>query len=183
MAGAVEEGPAAVSGVDGRVGLDDPVDGPPGVTRLNLAAQTADDPGGQGVVQTERVADGVHALPHQQVGARPDGKRAKGRDAARGFHGAVLPGKLFGVVNLKDGDVLVRVEPDYFGGIDILFLRRDPQLARSVDDVKVGDHVPAVVPDDAGPSPGGSLDGVEGEHVPSLLQVGDVHDGGRVGVE
>ena len=59
-----------VPGVDGRVRLDDPVDGPSRVPGLDLAPQPADHAGGQRVVKPERVPDGVHALADHQVGGR-----------------------------------------------------------------------------------------------------------------
>ena len=65
-AGAVQQRAAGIAGVDRGVGLDDVLDRHLG-DRLDLPAQGADDAGGQGLVEAERVADGVDVLADLQV--------------------------------------------------------------------------------------------------------------------
>src|SRR5690606_14977566 len=72
-AGAVEERPAAVARIDGRVGLDDALDGPLG-DALDLAPQAADDAGGESLIQAKGIADGVDLLTDEKVTGGTDGE-------------------------------------------------------------------------------------------------------------
>ena len=89
-------GPPELPGLIGGVGLDHVVDRPLR-RRLDLAAQGADDAGGQRLVQAERVADGEGLLADLQVVRRADGDRHQLRRRR---------------VDVQHGDVLVGVEAD-----------------------------------------------------------------------
>jgi hypothetical protein len=70
---AVDQGPARVAGIEGRVGLDDALDQPAG-GRAQGAAQGADDAGGDRGLEAQRIADRHHQLAHLE-----DGRGAESR--------------------------------------------------------------------------------------------------------
>ena len=69
-------GPPEFPGVDGGVGLDHIADGNPG-HGIDFATEGGDDPGGEGLVETEGVADGEYALADQKIPGFADPQRSE----------------------------------------------------------------------------------------------------------
>jgi len=132
----IDEGTAAVAGIDAGVGLDQVL------VRLRLghfhvAPQSADDARGHRVLVAERVADGNDRFAEHQVGRGPhrhDDQRGGGVD---------LDHRQVARVVLGDDDGIIR------GAV----LEGDPQRIDAVDDVVIRDDVAPLVDDDAGPHP------------------------------
>ncbi len=70
----IQEGSSGIARVDGRVGLDASPDGP-AADALDVAAEGGDDSGGEGVVESEGVADGEDGLAHLECGGGAYGER------------------------------------------------------------------------------------------------------------
>ncbi len=131
----VQQRPARVAGIDGRVGLDDVgnrVIAAYGSTALQGAPQGAHDAHGHGAPQFPRVANGNHALPHAQA-ARV--AKLQGKEAFR-VH-----------VHLEHGQVAVLVAGDEYGRRHPAVGKGDAHLLGVHDDVVVGDNVPLFVND------------------------------------
>jgi hypothetical protein len=138
-----------IAGIDRRVGLNYALDDAAG-GRRQAPAEGADDARGQRPRQSERVADGEHALADPEVGRAPDGDRFQQRAGlAEPDHGEIVIGR-----GADDGGVdrLAVVEPD-----------RDP--ARTLDHVMVGHHMARPVPDEARPRAAPPAAAVAGEYV------------------
>ena len=127
-------GPPRVARVDGRVGLDHVADGD-AADALHLAAERADDAGGQRVIEAEGVADGDRLLPdlERDVTADADGLRAGSR----------------GTSTLRTAMSLRGSTPTTFASNVCWSWKVTVSDRASVDDVEVGDDVPVVVPDEA----------------------------------
>ena len=93
----------------------------------------ADDPAGQGLIQAERIADGVAELADLQVvrGADDDGTQL-----------------VLGGVDLQHGDVFFGHAADEPGLVGGLVGERHLGGVGIADDVEVGDDVAVVVPDE-----------------------------------
>ena len=131
--GRVEQRAARVARVDRGVGLDHAADLAL-VDRADLAVERADDAGGQRLVEPEGIADRVDLLADLQVAAEADrqGLELVARRA-----------------DAQHGEVAVGKRAHQFGLPLRLVGERDARAARSLDDVEIGDDVPAVVPDEA----------------------------------
>src|SRR5206468_8097163 len=73
QAGAIQQRPAGIPRIDRRIGLDHAANRPPR-DGLDLAAKSADDAGGERLVQAKWIADGEHFLAHLQVFRHADQK-------------------------------------------------------------------------------------------------------------
>ena len=129
----VEQGTAAVAGVDGGVGLDQV--GEHAALAADGAAQGRDHARGDGVVEAEGVADGDDGLAGHEVGGIAQG------------HG----GQVMGALDLQHGQVEVRLRALDHGGELAAVLQMDHDLVATGDDVGVGQHQAALaVHNDAG---------------------------------
>src|SRR5207253_6441208 len=132
--GAIEQGPAGIPRVDGRVRLDHVLD-QVAAHGFDLPAQGADNAPGDRVIEPVGIADGKGALADLQIVRRADQDRVQ---------------LALGGVDVQNGDVLVRKRPHQAGVINRLIRHADLGRAGVADDVKVGDDVPVLVPDEAG---------------------------------
>jgi hypothetical protein len=133
----VDEGAAAVAGVDGGVGLEAVADAQGGITAGLDAAFGTEDAAADGAAEVEGVAEGQDGFTEEEVvlGGELDGSEfdsGRGDDFQQG-------GVLVGVDGDEPGLVLVSVAGEL-----------DPDLAGALDDVVVGEEVAVVGDDDAG---------------------------------
>src|SRR5437867_757025 len=93
QAGAIQQRSTGIAGIDRRVGLDHAANGPLRYG-LDLAAQGADDAGGQRLVQAERIADGEYFLAYLEVFRHADQKGVEAALRCIDFeHGKVVVGR------------------------------------------------------------------------------------------
>src|SRR5262249_31191399 len=166
----VQERPARVARVDGRVGLDQVLEhGAP--RHGDLPAQGADDAVRDGVPPAVRVADGDHVLADHQIAAGPQRQG----------------GQLLAGLDHQDRQV---VGGDVLPGLDVqggAVVQGDGDLPGAGDDVVAGDDVAALVHDDAGAARLAAvavlavLDGLDGHDARFGLLHG-LDDGGTAGV-
>ena len=108
-------GPPELPGINGGIGLDNIVDGAAG-NGGDLPAKRTDNPGGQGLVKSEGIADGKDLLPNQQIlgfteddGAQLIGRGADLQDRQIPVRGRAdqhrLPGGAIGQGNLQAAGV------------------------------------------------------------------------------
>src|SRR5690606_27615413 len=148
------QGAARVAGIDRGVGLDEVFIA---FDVQSAAAQRADDAGGNGLAEPERIADGDYAVADAQT-----------RRVAQPQGGQV------GRIDPEQSDVGRLVAADQLSGEAAAILQRDRDLARAVDDMVVGENVTLVrVDDDAGP----------GAHAgPLLRHLRQVEEASEVGI-
>ncbi len=162
--GGVEQGPPGVARVDGRVGLDHVADGD-APCPLDLPPDRADDAGRERVIEAEGVTDRDRLLPDLDV--------------------RLLRGDLDGDeqllrgVDLEHGDVLARLDADHRGRERLRALEVHRERLGAVDDVKVRDDVPLVVPHEARAAARGDLDLRAAPPVVHHAGLCHEHDGGR----
>ena len=87
LAGGIDQRAAGVAGVERGIGLDDRRDRP-AVAGAQRAAEAADDAGGDGRLEAERVADCEHELADAEVGAASEGRVVEAV-AGKAEHGEV----------------------------------------------------------------------------------------------
>ncbi len=129
----VQQGPATVSRVDGRVRLDEIGKRAPGFLRWHRAAKGGDDAGGDGTGEPERIADGDDGLTDHQVGGRADRRRGE------------VPG-----LDTKHGQVAVGVDADQLRRHLRAVLQVDGDARGAFDDMVVRDDDAVGRPDEAG---------------------------------
>src|SRR5262249_38187637 len=129
LALAVDERATAVTGVDRGIGLDEVVVRP----LTDHATGRADDARGDGLLQTERVADGHNGLADLKL------CRVAERDQRQALR-----------VDLQKGEVGLRVTAEYLRGHLATVGERHLDLGRTVDDMIVGHDVTVGVDDEAG---------------------------------
>src|SRR4029077_6467267 len=156
---AVEQRAPRVAGIDRGVGLDDAADRRPRF-RLDLAAERADHPRRQALVEAERVADGEDALAHLQPFRVAERQRRQ------------LPGRR---IDLEDGQMPLGGDADELRVPGGAVGERHLGGVRAGNNVVVGDDVPLAVPDEAGPLSLGNRRFVETEDVLLHRQRGDEH--------
>mmetsp|Transcript_10703 Transcript_10703/g.43300 ORF Transcript_10703/g.43300 Transcript_10703/m.43300 type:complete len:494 (+) Transcript_10703:435-1916(+) len=145
---AVEQRAARVARVDRRVGLHAALDGSP-TDALDLAADGRDDARGQRVIQAERIADGVHVLPDEELRRRADLDGSQHRPGRR---------------DLEDRNVFLGLGPHEHGVVRRhrrFVARAEPRdrgFLRLVDDVEVRHDVALAVPHEARARARGNLD-------------------------
>ncbi len=130
---AVEERSSRVPGVDGGVGLDDPLD-LPSRHRLDRPSEGAHDPGRERLVEAERVADGEDLLPDEEILRGADEDRPQRRSRRE---------------DPEDGEVAVGGGADERRRPGRAVGERHARRGRPLDDVEVRDDVACRVPDEA----------------------------------
>src|SRR6202030_3101797 len=120
LATKVHQGAAGITRVDGRIRLDEIL---VAVRIDSRAGQAADDAGGDGMLEAERVADGQHKVTHFDFGGI----------AERDLHqaGAFR-------FDLQHGDVGGLIAADDFGFQVTAVLQRYGDFARVLDHARVG---------------------------------------------
>ena len=97
------------------------------------AALAAHDPGGHGLLETERAADGDHPLAHVQLVGVAEARHHQVRRR---------------VVEPHHGHVRLRVLTDDVGAVLLVVVHGDGHLGRALHDVPVGHHVAVGVDDE-----------------------------------
>ena len=98
--------------------------------RLHRAAQRTHHAGGESALESERIADGEHALADQQIAGIAEGQR-------RNF----APGE----INLNQCNVVVRIGADQFSFVTRLIAQSDFDSLGALHDVEVRQNVAVVV--------------------------------------
>ena len=129
----IDQRPAGVAGVDGRVGLDEIFKG---VDAQMGATQGADDARGHGLTDTKRVADGQHHIAHLQV-----------------LGLAQHDDRQFVELDLEQGQVGVRVCADDLGCSASTVGQGDFDVVGVFDHMVVGEDVALGADDDAAAQP------------------------------
>jgi hypothetical protein len=117
----VEQGAAAVAGVDGGIGLDEIVVW----TRSDGAALGTDDAGGDGLLKTEGTAHGHDPLSYGQGIRIPQ------------FQG----GEAIGTLDADEGQIRVGITPYDLGSVLLAAGKADLDFIRRFDDVVVGHDI------------------------------------------
>ena len=133
----VDEGTPGVTWIDGRVGLDEILEG---IEADMAAAGGADDAHGDGLTDTEGIADGEHHVAHPGPAGLVDGNRRE-----------------VGQLYLEHRQIGVRIRPEHGGTRFAAVLEHDPDLVGATDQVMIGDDVSLGAHDHAGAAAAGDL--------------------------
>ncbi len=133
LAARIEQRPAGVAGVDGRVGLDDVEDVVAGL-RFQGPAQGTDHARRQRPVKAERVANGDGPLADTDRLGRAQGERLQ---------------RCGGRIDAQHGQVVARVYAHHLGFHLAIVGEDNFDAAGIFDHVIVGDDVAGIVPDEA----------------------------------
>ena len=147
--GTVEQRPTGISRIDGRIGLNNPFNRPIR-ERLDRPPQGAHHAGRQRMIEAEGIPDRQDFLPDTQVVRRPDGERRE---------------RVFRRTNLQHGHIVIGVGADERGLMLRSIGQRDSDRVCPVDDMKIRDDVPLLVPDEPCPGALRGLEEIEGPGV------------------
>src|SRR6185437_1945827 len=135
-AGAIQQRPAGISRIDRRLSLDHIFD-----RRIDDAVHRAperrNDAGRQALIEAKWIANGKRLLSDLKIGTFSDGDRVK---------------LFFWRVDTNDREVIIAGDANELRGIGTVVPERDLGRVSILHDVKIGDDIAGIVPDNAGAS-------------------------------